>query len=155
MKDIGLLEKLCKTCGISGDEKAVANIILDEIRPFADEINVDPMGNVIVFKKGKERAKRKLMLSAHMDEVGFIITDILDNGMLKFECVGGINDSAVFAKQLLVGKDKIPGSVCSTPIHLTDSDGKGKNPPVKTLCIDIGAKNKEEAEKYVRLYLSI
>lgn len=151
MVDIGLLEKLCKACGISGDEEEVRNIILDEIRPFVDEINIDPMGNMIVFKKGKQRAKRKLMLSAHMDEVGFIITDILNNGMLKFECVGGINDSAVFAKQLFVGKDKIPGSVCSKPIHLIGSDEKGKNPPVKSLSIDIGAKNKEEAEKYIRL----
>ncbi len=151
MLEPGLLEKLCTACGISGDEGEVRDIILDEIRPFADEINIDSMGNVIVFKQGKQRAKKKLMLSAHMDEVGFIVTDIQDNGMLKFECVGGINDSAAFAKQLFVGKDKIPGVVCSKPLHLIGSDEKGKNPPVKSLAIDIGAKNREEAEKYIRL----
>ncbi len=151
MLEIELLEKLCTACGISGDEGEVRSIILDEISPFADEINIDSMGNVIVFKKGKQRAGKRLMLSAHMDEVGFIVTDIQDNGMLKFECVGGINDSAAFAKQLFVGRDKIPGVVCSKPLHLLDSDEKGKNPPVKALTIDIGAKNREEAEKYIRL----
>ena len=68
MLEPGLLEKLCTACGISGDEGEVRDIILDEIRPFADEINIDSMGNVIVFKQGKQRAKKKLMLSAHMDE---------------------------------------------------------------------------------------
>lgn len=150
MLELGRLEKLCTACGISGDEGEVRSIILDEIRPFADEINIDSMGNVIVFKRGRQRAGKKIMLSAHMDEVGFIVTDIQDNGTLKFECVGGINDSAVFAKQLFVGKNKISGVVCSKPLHLTGPDERGKNPPVKELFIDIGAKNKEEAERYIR-----
>lgn len=151
MLDTVLLEKLCNACGISGDEGEVREIILGEIRSFADEITIDPLGNVIVFKRGKERPKNKLMLSAHMDEVGFIITDILDSGLLKFDCVGGINDSAVFAKQLFVGKDKISGVVCCKPVHVLKADEKGKNPPVNTLTIDIGAKSREEAEKYVHL----
>ncbi len=151
MLDWELLEKLCTAGGISGDEGDIRDIIIKEITPFADSIKTDALGNLIVFKSGKQRAERKLMISAHMDEVGFIVTDIRDDGQLKFECVGGINDSAVFAKQVFVGKNKISGVVSSRPVHLLKSDEKGKNPPVNSLTIDIGASSKEQAEKYVEI----
>lgn len=150
MTDHKLLKKLCTASGISGDEGEVRELILSEIRDHADKIIVDNPGNIIVFKKGKKRAKTKLMLSAHMDEVGFIVTDILPDGLLKFACVGGINDSAVFAKQVLVGKDKLPGVVCCKPVHMLKADEKGKNPSPDTLTIDIGAESRQEALKYVR-----
>ncbi len=150
MLDTALMKKLCTACGISGDEDEVRELILGEIRSYADEITVDPLGNVIVFRKGKERPARKLMLSAHMDEVGFIVTDILDNGLLKFDSVGGINDSAAFAKQVLVGKSKLPGVICCKPVHMLKSDEKGKSPEISSLSIDIGAKTKDEAMKYVK-----
>ena len=151
MLDFTLLEKLCRAGGISGDEGEVRNIILEEIRPYADEMKTDGLGNVIVFKKGKTKPKKKLMLSAHMDEVGFIVTDITDKGQLKFACVGGINDSAVFAKQVFVGKNKIPGAISCKPVHVLKADEKGKNPPAESLTIEIGAKSKEEALQYVSL----
>ena len=91
MTDFKLLEKLCTVEGISGDEGSVREIIINEIKPFADEIKTDNLGNIIVFKKGKNRAKTKLMLSAHMDEVGFMVTDITSDGYLKFDEVGGID----------------------------------------------------------------
>ncbi len=149
MMDMKLLQKLCSAGGISGDEKQVRDIILGEITPLADKITVDGLGNIIAFKKGKKRPARKLMLSAHMDEVGFIVTDILPDGMLKFACVGGINDSAVFAKQVFVGRDKLPGVVCCKPVHLLKADEKGKCPSPDSLTIDIGAENREQAMKYV------
>ena len=77
MIDYKLLEKLCTAAGISGDEGEVRDIILEEIKDLADDIKVDNCGNIIAFKKGKTRPEKKLMLSAHMDEVGFIVTDIL------------------------------------------------------------------------------
>ncbi len=150
MIDYKLLEKLCTAAGISGDEGEVRDIILEEIKDLADDIKVDNCGNIIAFKKGKTRPEKKLMLSAHMDEVGFIVTDILSNGDLKFACVGGINDSAVFAKQVFVGKNKLPGVVCCKPVHVLKADEKGKNPSPENLTIDIGASTKEEAMKYVR-----
>ncbi|MBR2175919.1 MAG: M42 family peptidase [Clostridia bacterium] len=155
MLDDKLLERLCTACGISGDEGEVREIILQEIKPFADDIKVDALGNVIVFRKGRERAKRKLMISAHMDEVGFIVTDITSEGLLKFTSVGGINNSAAFAKQVLIGKNKIHGVVCSKPVHLLSADEKKKCPKIESLSIDIGAKSKEEAKQYVRLGDSI
>ncbi len=150
MMDKKLLEKLCTAGGISGDEGEVRDIILEEITPFADKVRVDNCGNIIAFRKGKSKPGRKLMISAHMDEVGFIVTDILPDGMLKFSCVGGINDSAVFAKQVFVGKDKLPGVVCCKPVHLLKSDEKGKCPSADSLTIDIGAESREQALEYVR-----
>ncbi len=149
MIDRKLLKKLCTAGGISGDEGEVRKIILEEINESADKITVDNLGNIIAFKKGKKRPPKKLMLSAHMDEVGFIVTDILPDGSLKFDCVGGINDSAVFAKQVFVGKNKIPGVVCCKPVHVLKADEKGKNPPPEALTIDIGALNKDNAMEYV------
>ncbi len=150
MPDMKLLERLCRACGISGDEGEVRDIILSEITPFADEIKTDALGNIIVFKKGRSKPQTKLMLSAHMDEVGFIVTYINPDGTLKFAAVGGINDSAVFAKQVLVGKNKLPGSVCSAPLHLISDAEMKKCPEPDRLVIDIGASDREEAEKYVR-----
>ncbi len=155
MFDEALLEKLCTASGISGDEDSVRDIILEEIRPYAHNITVDPLGSIIAFKKGRKRPSKELMLSAHMDEVGFIVTYINDDGTLKFESVGGINDTAAFAKQVLIGKEKIPGVVCCKPLHLLKADEKGKNPPLKSLSIDIGAANRSEAEKYVHIGDSI
>ncbi len=149
MLDYSLLKRLCTADGISGDEGEVRELILDEIRPFADEITVDGLGNLIVFKKGKKTPEKKLLISAHMDEVGFIVTHITSDGCLKFEAVGGINDSAAFARSVKVGKNKINGVVCAKPVHLLSGDEKKKCPPIKNLLIDIGAQSREEAEKYV------
>lgn len=150
MMDTALMQELCTAGGISGDEGAVREIILRHITPLADEIRTDNLGNIIAFKKGTNRPDKKLMISAHMDEVGFIVTDICQDGLLKFACVGGINDSAVFARQVLVGRDRLPGVVCCKPVHLLKADEKGKNPPPSALTIDIGAGSREEAMKYVR-----
>ena len=149
MLDHELLKRLCTADGISGDENEVRELILDEIKPFADEITVDGLGNIIVFKKGRKTPEKKLMISAHMDEVGFIVTYIEPDGTLKFDCVGGINDSAAFARAVKVGKSKLSGVICSAPVHLLPADKKKKTPPVSSLLIDIGAESREEAEKYV------
>ncbi len=151
MLDYGLLERLCRADAPSGFEDEVREIILSEIKDYADKITVDNMGNVLVFKKGKATPKKKLLLSAHMDEVGFIVTDIKSDGTLKFAEVGGINDTAVFAKQVKVGKNKISGVINAKPTHLLSADERKKVPSKDTLCIDIGAKDKEDAEKYVSL----
>ena len=151
MFDFELLKTLCMTNGVSGDEDRVRDIILSEIRPFADSIDVDSMGNIIAFKKGKKQPEKKLLISAHMDEVGFIVTHITEEGLLKFDCVGGVNDSAAFARYVRIGKNNIPGVVCSAPLHLLKKDERRKNPPISSLYIDIGAKDRQDAEKYVSL----
>ncbi len=155
MLDYGLLQRLCCADGISGDENEVRELILQEIRDYADEIQVTPAGNLLVFKKGRQRPEKKLLISAHMDEVGFIVTYINSDGTLKFDSVGGVNNSAAFAKQVKVGRNKLPGVVNAKPIHLLKDDQRRKNPPIDELCIDIGAASREEAEKAVSLGDSI
>lgn len=151
MLDYFLLEKLCTADGISGYEDAVRSIILKEVKPHADAIKIDNIGNLIVFKKGRKTSEKKLLISAHMDEVGFIVTDITKDGFIKFAAVGGIDRKAAFAKQVRIGKNKIAGTVDSKPIHLLKADERKKNPPIDSLYIDIGAKDKKNAEKYVKL----
>ena len=94
MTDFKLLEDLCRARGISGQEAAVRELIMDQVKPYADQITLDNLGNLLVFKQGAERPKTKLMLSAHMDEVGFIVTHVTENGFLKVAPVGGIDKRA-------------------------------------------------------------
>ncbi len=151
MIDYKLLEKLCKASGVSGDEDNVRQIIIDEIKPYVTDYKIDSIGNLIVSKKGKDRANTKLLLSAHMDEVGFIINNITDEGFLKFSTVGGIEKSVLCGKNVEVGKNKINGVIGAKPIHLLKPDEKDKAIDIENLYIDIGASSKEEAEKYVNL----
>lgn len=144
MTDFKLLEKLCTVEGISGDEGSVREIIINEIKPFADEIKTDNLGNIIVFKKGKNRAKAKLMLSAHMDEVGFMVTDITSDGYLKFDEVGGLDRRVVLGKTVTVGKNKVNGVIGVKPIHLSKSDERTAVPKYGEMYIDIGATSKDD-----------
>ncbi len=98
----GLLEKLCSIGGVSGREDKVREFIISEIDGFADW-RVDPLGNLIVHKKGKSPAKNKVMFDAHMDEVGMIVTYITDEGMLKFSAVGGVDPRVYLGRSVKVG----------------------------------------------------
>lgn len=144
------LKSLCEINGTSGREEKVRAYIIEKIKDKG-EYYVDPLGNLIVSVKGKRPSKNKVMLSAHMDEVGFIITYITDDGFLKFDCVGGIDEKVVAGRTLLVGDGEIPGVVGIRAIHLTEKSEEGKVPPLSKMYIDIGAKSREEAEKYVSI----
>ncbi len=148
---LDLIKNLCLLDGISGREETVRNYIIDEIKDYATEITVDPLGNLLVFKKGKKEADKKVLLDAHMDEVGFVITSINSDGTLNFECVGGINISVMLGRPVTVGENKINGVIGVLPVHLLPADKKAELPDVKSLCIDIGAKSKEEAETLVKV----
>lgn len=148
MVDLELLRRLCAARGISGSENEVRDLILEEIRPYAVSVKVSPLGNIIAFKKGAKRPKTRLMLNAHMDEVGMIVTHIMDSGLLKFDLVGGIDRRVLCGKAVTV-RDNVSGVIGAKPIHLLDGEEKEKSVPVRDLYIDIGAKDKEEAEQYV------
>lgn len=151
MLNIDLLKKLCEASGVSGDEANVRNIIIDEISGYADGYSVDKMGNLIVFKKGNMRAETRLMICAHMDEVGFIITDITNEGMLRFTNVGGIDSDVICGKSVLIGENSVRGVMGLKPTHLVEADEKGVSVPLDDLYIDIGAESREEAESAVKL----
>ena len=145
-----LLKELCLTDGISGDEGAVRDLIISKVKDYC-QYSVDDLGNLICFRKGRKSPKKKLMICAHMDEVGFMITYIRADGTLRFDCVGGIDPSVIIGRQVRVGKDRISGVVGSTAVHNLSREQREKAPSVDSLYIDIGAASKEEAEKYVSL----
>ena len=142
-----LLEKLCNLCGAAGREDKVREFILSEIEGHAD-IRVDNLGNIIADKKGNKRAKIKVAADAHMDEVGIIVTHIDDGGFLRFATCGGIEIPVLLGKRF-VFENGAMGVVCSKPTHLCDAAEKKVLPKLDALCIDIGARDKAEAEKMV------
>lgn len=143
------LEELCNIPAASGGEKPVRDYIYSKIKGYAD-CKIDNMGNLIAFKKGnKPSGEKMLMTCAHMDEVGFIITAIDDDGFLSFTTVGGILPSAIIGSRVQIGN--ITGVIGAKAVHLMDSDERDKLPKTDELYIDIGAENKKDAEKYVRL----
>lgn len=144
------LKALCSLNGTSGREETVRQYILERIKNCCD-CTVDPLGNILAFKKGKKRPKNKVMLTAHMDEVGFIITYITDDGYLKFDCVGGIDEKVVVGRSVTVGEKQIPGVIGIKAVHLCESEERAKAPKVRELCIDIGADSKKEACEYVEV----
>ena len=149
---IKFLERLCNINGISGRENLVRDCLFDEFscsKKDGDNVTVDPVGNIIFFKKGKKTPKNKIMISAHMDEVGFIVTYICENGFLKFTNVGGVDSKVVCGRSVTVGKDGVPGVVGQKAMHLCEGDEGSICKDINSLYIDIGADSKDEAEKYV------
>ncbi|HEX3016455.1 MAG TPA: M42 family metallopeptidase [Caproicibacter sp.] len=149
MADLTLLKKLSEAHGISGREEEIRELILKEIRPLADKIEITPLGNIIAFKKGEKKPKTKLMISAHMDEVGLIVTHITDDGLLKFAMVGGIDRRILPGKSVTIGNG-VHGVIGVKPIHMLTKDEREKSVPLKELYIDIGALSREEAEEKVK-----
>lgn len=146
---VELLKQLCCLDATSGDEDAVRDFIVSQIDGFC-EYRIDNLGNIICFKKGENRSCKKVMVDAHMDEVGLIITSATNDGFLKFKTVGGIDVSALLQRKVKIG-GKINGVIGSRPIHLIEGDGRKKLPKEDSLYIDIGAKSKEEALTIVSL----
>lgn len=133
-----LLEKLSQAMAISGDEGEVRNIILEEIRPYATDIKVDALGNLLVLKKGTDKYRLKIMMAAHMDEIGFMIAADDGEGLFRFEINGGIDIRQLPGKSVIVGKDHIPGIIGARPIHLTTSNERKNKIPIDNLRIDVG-----------------
>ncbi|MBT3287856.1 MAG: M42 family metallopeptidase [Victivallales bacterium] len=140
-----ILETLSNAFGPSGCETEVRVAIREAIQDHVDDLQVDHLGNLIACQKGTT-SDLTVMVAAHMDEVGFMITSADDSGMLRFTIVGGIDHRVLPAERVLVGPDKIPGVIAIKPVHKTTPDERGKVVNADQLAIDIGAKNKGEAE---------
>lgn len=136
--------------GISGRESAVRDYLISQIKGHAARWEVDPLGNLIVYKKGLAPAKNKVMLDAHMDEVGLIITAIDADGFLRFAPVGGIDPRVLFGRTVCVGDHAAVGAIGVKPIHLLEKDEKGVVPEIDRLYIDIGAADRAAAAQLVR-----
>lgn len=142
------LEKLCNLCAPSGREGAVADFIVKELNGFA-ECKVDSLGNVIAKKLNGSKPKKTVMVDAHMDEVGFIVTGITDDGFIRFTPIGGVEASVMASAKVKIGK--YYGTVVVPPVHFLSSDERKENISRDNLFIDIGALDKSDAEKYVNL----
>ena len=147
-----LLKKLTDASGISGFEDGIRNVIISEIKDHVDEIEVDNMGNMIATRKGKEGGK-KVMLAAHMDEIGLMVRYIDKNGFIKFSKIGGINDQMLLNQEVTVktSTGDVIGVIGSKPPHRMKSSEMKKVISYEDMFIDIGAADKEEAEKMVAI----
>lgn len=141
--DLDLLKKLCLADGVSGYEDEVRDMIISEIKDFCDEVCIDALGNVLAFKRGAKQHKKRLMLCAHMDEVGFAVKYVNDDGTLLVDEVG-MNTSIMPSKRVRIGKAKIPGVIGAKPVHLSGSDNKPLS--IHDIFIDIGARDKADAQ---------
>lgn len=141
---IDRLREICLLNGTSGDESRVRDYIKSQIS--ADEITVDNLGNLIVFKKGKKAPKNKIMFAAHMDEVGFMITDITEDGFLHFDAVGGINPAAVLGQTMRLESGAC-GVVGTKAVHQQSAEERKNLPEISDMLLDIGASFAKEAEK--------
>lgn len=138
MEQIDLLERLSNAAGVTGDEGEVRKIILEAIKPFADEFKIDALGNVLAVRKAtKSSPALKVMLAAHMDEVGFMIVHDDEGGIYQFEIVGHIDERVLGGRPVWVGREHIPGIIGAPPIHLI-SEQTGQPVKASELRIDIG-----------------
>lgn len=144
-----LLKQLCELDGVPGYEDEVRAFIEKEAAPYATSMEVDPVGNLIVFKKGAKPRKRPLLIMAHMDEVGFLVKDITEDGMLKLAPAGGIDPRVLIGRRMRVGENKIPGIISLKAIHLTTPEERKDAPGLNSLYIDIGCTSREQAEGLV------
>ncbi len=148
LKEIELLEKLSDAFGPSGNEDDIAQILKTELEGYADETRVDKLGNILFYHNGKE-GYPKIMLSAHMDEVGFIVTFIEESGFLRFETLGGITNNIMLGQRVLLKGDKgyLKGIIGTKPPHIMTPDEQNKVIPKEDLFIDIGADNFSQAQE--------
>ena len=147
-----LLWRLSEAFGPSGFEKAVRAVVREEIQGAFDRVDVDAMGNLIVFKAGVGPEPRlKVMLTAHMDEVGFMITEINKDGMLSFKPVGGIDVRLLLGKRVIIGDSRLPGIIGAPVPHLQKGEAANRVVDLDEMSIDIGATDEKGANGKVTI----
>ncbi len=146
-----LLKNLTEAVGVSGAEKEVRILIRDLIEDHVDSWEVDAMGNLIALKKGTGQSDLRVMVDAHMDEVGVMVSEIMSDGTLKFKTVGGFDPRALLGKVVQVGSKKIIGVIGAKPVHLLSALERDRVVKIDSMRIDIGASKKDAASKKVKI----
>ncbi|MCR9084697.1 MAG: M42 family peptidase, partial [Cyclobacteriaceae bacterium] len=128
--DVSLLKDVCEIAGAPGFEKRIRDLIIDLVTPYSDEVKTDNLGNVIAVKKGQRNPDgKRVMVAAHMDEIGFIVTHIDENGFLRFHTLGGFDPKTLTAQRVIVhGKKDLIGVMGSKPIHVMSQEERNKLP---------------------------
>ncbi len=135
---IKLLERLCNALAVSGDEREVRNIVLEELRTHVEDMRVDALGNVLAVRPGTGKNRVRIMLAAHMDEVGFMLVNADGDGLFEFQTIGGLDVRQLPGKRVWVGRDHLPGVIGARPIHLTTPGEREHKIPLDSLRIDLG-----------------
>lgn len=146
---VELIEALCMADAISGREEKVRELLIQKIDGHC-EWRVDARGNLLCHKKGKKPAQKRVMITAHMDEAGFMLTGIREDGLLRFANVGEIDSRVVLGKAVRIDGEVI-GVIGTKPIHLQTREEQDRPMPLDQLYIDIGASTKTSAEQAVKL----
>ena len=132
-----LLKTICEIPGAPGFEQRIRSFVLEQAAPLVDELNVDPMGNVIAVRKGK--SPKRVMVAAHMDEISFIVTHIDDDGFVRFHTLGGFDPKTLTSQRVIVhGTEDLIGVMGSKPIHLMKPEERTKAPHIQDFFIDLG-----------------
>lgn len=140
-----MLEELTQLWGVSGRERRVSDYIIDQITPYADELKRDAMGNVIALKRGCGENKKKIMTAAHMDEIGLSVVKIMDNGLILVKNVGGVSPYVAYMNRVRFANGTTGCVSCNKDVQNL------KPNEIDQLYVDIGAKDKEEAKKYIQI----
>lgn len=147
--NLELLKMVSETPGAPGFEKRIRELIVKEITPFVDKVELDNMGNVYAIKKGKE-AKR-VMIGAHMDEIGFIVTHVDDKGFVRFHTLGGFDPKTLTAQRVIIhGKEDVIGVMAAKPIHVMTQEERNKVAKTTDFFIDTG-RSKEELDELIKV----
>ena len=148
--NIALLKLICETAGAPGFEERVRQLVLKEIDGIVNEVRIDNLGNITAIKHGKTSDK-KVMIAAHMDEIGFIVTHIDDNGFVRFHTLGGFDPKTLTAQRVILhGEKDLIGVMGSKPIHVMSAEERNKVPKTTDYFIDLGM-SKKEVEKYISI----
>jgi len=152
MIDVSLLKQICEIPGAPGFEKPVRDLVVSLVSPYVDEVRIDNIGNVIAIKKGTRNLDgKRVMLAAHLDEIGFIVSHIDEQGFLRFNTLGGFDPKTLTAQRVIVhGKKDLIGVMGSKPIHVMTPEEKTKLPKTTDFFIDLGMP-KEEVDKYITI----
>ena len=152
MIDVSLLKQICEIPGAPGFEKPVRDLVVSLVSPHVDEVRIDNIGNVIALKKGtRNPGGKRVMLAAHLDEIGFIVSHIDEQGFLRFNTLGGFDPKTLTAQRVIVhGKKDLIGVMGSKPIHVMTPEEKTKLPKTTDFFIDLGMP-KEEVDKYITI----
>lgn len=147
--DIPLLKKLCMTPGAPGFEHQIREVVSQEIEGYVDELHIDNLGNLHAIKRAKSDNAKSVMLAAHMDEIGFIVTHIDDQGFIRFHTLGGFDPKTLTAQRVIIhGKEDVIGVMGSKPIHVMTAEERNRVAKTQDYFIDCGM-SKEEVEKVV------
>jgi endoglucanase len=141
-----LLERLCNAIAVSGDEGEVRKIVLEQVTPLADDVRVDALGNVLVRKRASKRNPLKVLLAAHMDEVGFMVVADDGEGFYRFEQVGSVDVSTAAGKSVLIGKSHIPAVIGMKPVHLSNGEEK-QTLTLESLRLDTGGQSAQAGDR--------